>query len=102
MPNPPIACTLSPDGLTARVALFDALAGAALLERSATDSGLRVRLRDTPDIERRARELIAAESACCPFLDFELSHEDDALVLEISGPADARPVIDMLFASNAA
>ena len=94
----PIACTLTPDGMTARLALIDALAADGLLDRTPTDAGLRVRLRDTPDVERRTRELVAAESRCCAFLDFQLEREDGALVLEIAGPADARPVIEMFFA----
>ena len=98
MPDLPIACTLSPDGMTARHALIDALASDGLLDRSATDTGLRVRLRDTPEIEERTRALVAAEAECCAFLDFELGREDGALVLDITGPADARPVIGAFFA----
>lgn len=102
MTDLPIACILTPDGMTARRALIDALAADGLLDRTATESGLRVRLHGTPDVERRARELVAAESICCAFLDFELSHESGDLVLDISGPEAARPVIDMFFASEAA
>jgi hypothetical protein len=98
MTDQPIACTLTPDGLTARRALIDALAADGLLERTPTGSGLRVRLRDRPDIEQRTRELVAAESRCCAFLDFELRREDGDLWLDISGPEDARPVIEMFFA----
>jgi hypothetical protein len=102
MPDLPIACTLSPDGMTARLALIDVLAADGLLDRTATESGIRVRLRDTPDIERRTRDLVAAESACCGFLDFELRRENGELVLDISGPEAARPVIDMFFTREAA
>ena len=101
MPDPPIACTLTPDGMNARLALIDALAADGLLDRTPTDTGLRVRLRDTPDIEQRTRELVAAESACCAFLEFDLRHEDGQLMLEISGPEDARPVIELFFAPAA-
>lgn len=102
MPDLPIACTLSPDGMTARLALIDALAADGLLDRTSTDAGLRVRLRDTPEIERRTHELVAAESECCAFLDFDLGRQDGDLVLDISGPKDARPVIEMFFAPEAA
>jgi hypothetical protein len=98
MPDLPIACTLAPQGMTARLALIGALAADGLLDRTPTASGLRVRLRDTPDIERRTRELVAAESACCAFLDFTLSRAEGDLVLDVSGPAEARSVIDMFFA----
>jgi hypothetical protein len=94
----PIACTLTPGGMTARLALIDALAADGLIARTPTASGLRVRLRDTPEIERRTRELVAAESQCCAFLAFTLGREDADLVLDISGPEDGRPVIEMFFA----
>ena len=93
----PIACTLSPDGFTARIGLIDALAVDGLIDRTDTERGVRVRLRDTPEIEQRVREFVAAESQCCAFLDFTLGREDDALVLDVSGPEGARPVIDRFF-----
>ena len=98
MTDPPIACTLTRDGMTARLALIDALAADGLLDRTPTDRGLRVRLRGTPEIERRTRDLVAAESACCAFLDFDLRREDGDLLLDVTGPEDARPVIDRFFA----
>jgi hypothetical protein len=102
MTDLPIACTLTPDGMTARLALIDALAADGLLDRRPTDTGLRVRLRDTPEIERRTRELIAAESACCPFLDFNLTSDGGDLVLDIAGPQEARPVSERFFAPEGA
>ena len=102
MPDLPIACTLSPDGMAARLALIDALAADGLLERTPAASGVRLRLRDTPVIEQRTRELVAAESACCAFLDFTLGREEGDLVLDITGPQNARAVIEMFFAAEAA
>jgi len=101
MPDLPIACTLSRESLAARLVLIDALAADGLLGRTPTTAGIRVRLRDTPEIEQRTRELVVAESACCAFLDFHLDRRDGDLVLDISGPEDARPVIEMFFAPEA-
>jgi hypothetical protein len=98
MTDLPIACTLTPDGMTARLGLIDALAADAVLSRTPTEAGLRVRLRDTPEIEARTRELLAAESKCCAFLEFDLGRDDGDLVLDISGPEDARAVIELFFA----
>jgi hypothetical protein len=97
MSDPPIACTLTPGDMTARLALIAELAADGLIDRTPTESGLRVRLRDTPLIEQRTRELIAAESRCCAFLDFSLDRVRGELVLDITGPPDARPVIDLFF-----
>jgi len=101
MPEPPIACTLPPEGIADRFALIDALTADGLLDRAATETGMRIRLRDTPDVERRTRELVSAEAACCAFLDFDLFREDGVLMLEIGGPEAARPVIEMFFAPAA-
>ena len=98
MSDLPIACTLTPDGMTARLAVIDALGADGLIDRPPTETGLRVRLRGTQQIEQRTRELIVAESRCCAFLDFTLDHDGGELVLDISGPPDARPVIEMFFA----
>ena len=96
-----IACTLPSAERPARRALIDTLAVDGLLDRTPTPAGLRVRLRDTPDVERRTRELIMAESRCCAFLRFELGRQDGALVLDVSGPPDARPLIDEFFVTAA-
>ncbi|WP_053227122.1 hypothetical protein [Solirubrobacter soli] len=88
--------------MTARLALIEALSADGLLDRTATERGLRVRLRDTPHIEQRIRELVAAESRCCAFLDFDLGRDGGDLVLDISGPEEARPVIELFFASETA
>jgi hypothetical protein len=102
MTDLPIACTLTSDAMTDRLALIEKLAVDGLIARESTDAGLRVRLRDTEDVERRARELIAAESSCCSFLTFSLERVDGELVLEIVGPDDARPIIDLFFAPTVA
>ena len=98
MSDLPIACTLTADAMTDRLAFIDTLSNDALIARETTESGLRVRLRDGEDVERRVRELIAAESSCCAFLRFDLERTDGELVLAIDGSDDARPVIDLFFA----
>jgi len=91
----PIACTLDIRDYAARVDALSALAAEALRSREPTPRG--ERLVFAPDAERRLRDVIAAEAACCPFLRLDLRRERDALVLEISGPEYARPVIAALF-----
>jgi hypothetical protein len=48
-------------------------------------------------ITRQLRALVAAEARCCPFLQFGIDVERDALELTIRAPAEARPIIDDLF-----
>lgn len=99
MPEIPIACTLPPDAYRARTDELGALARPALRTREPTACGERLVFTDTPGVERRLRDVIAAESRCCPFLRMELTRTPRGLVLEIAGAEDARPVIAQLFAS---
>ena len=50
------------------------------------------------DTERRLRDAVVAEALCCSFLRMKLRSQDDALVLDITGPGDAKPIIAELFA----
>jgi hypothetical protein len=102
MTEPPIACTLDARQTAGREHLIARLWADALIDHKPTAGGLQARLRFSRDVERRVHELILAESACCAFLTFELVRNDDQLVLDISGPADARPVIESFLAGPAA
>jgi hypothetical protein len=98
----PIACTLDARDASDRQALIARLWADALIDSEPTARGMRARLRNSPDVERRLQELIDAESRCCAFLTFELARDGDVLVLDITGHADARPVIEFYFARAAA
>ena len=98
MENPPIACTLTRGQYAVRTDDLDALAARALRSRRPTDAGERLLFTDTPEIEGELRAVIAAEASCCAFLQMELERVEAGLELDITGPADARPVIAELFA----
>jgi hypothetical protein len=102
MTDQPIACTLDASQTSDRAQLIAGLWADALIDIKPTPTGIRARLRHSPGIERRLRELIEAESRCCTFLAFDLTYDDDQLVLDINGPAAARPVIESFFAGAAA
>ncbi len=90
-------CSLDPAALAARLAEWGELDRAALSRRT-TAEGVEVRYPLEPGLAERLLALIAAEAECCPFLAFDLSRANGDLVLEISGPGEARPVIESFFA----
>lgn len=94
----PIACTLTPEQYRGRTADLAALADRALRSRVRTEAGERLTFDATDEIQRDLEAAVAAEASCCAFLTMELRREDDRLVLDISGPQDARPIIAGLFA----
>jgi hypothetical protein len=94
----PIACSLSSAPYTERVQQLSALRRDAMLERSAIAGGERLLFADAPGIESSLRAAIDAEAECCSFLTLTLEHDGDRLVLDITGPEMARPIIAELFA----
>ena len=94
----PIACTLRPSQLEDRTAELARLAEDALRDRRPIAGGERLTFTPGAATERRLRDAVAAEAQCCAFLRMELRSEHDALVLDVTGPDEARPIIAMLFA----
>lgn len=94
----PIACTLTAAELAVRTDDTAALARRALRSRAPIPDGARLTFDAGEETERRLREIIAAEAQCCAFLHMELRRAEDELVLEITGPPGAKPIIAELFA----
>jgi len=95
MADLPIACTLSAAQQAQRVASSKAVIAGKLLEATPTERGASMRFRS--EAESDLRELIAAESKCCSFLEFDLQPEGETLRLTVEGPEGSRPIIDELF-----
>jgi hypothetical protein len=95
---PPIACTLTVAEYRQRVADIGQIARDALRERRHIDGGARLTFEDIGDVRERLEGLVAAESQCCPFLAIRLTAADGRLVLEVTGPEPAAPIIEELFA----
>jgi len=51
-------------------------------------------------LEGELRALASAEADCCEFLHFEIQRGDGRISLAVTGPTDARPVIEQLFAGG--
>jgi hypothetical protein len=94
----PIACTLTSADYRSRLDDLAGLAARALRSREPIDGGERLTFAADPSTEDELRSVIAAEAACCSFLTMTLARRDGALVLDVVGPADARPIITELFA----
>ena len=98
-PDTPIACMLTPGEHQDRTAELSALAARALCSREAIPRGERLTFRGAADVEAELRAAVAAEASCCAFLTMDLARRADALVLDITGPEDARPIVAQLFAA---
>jgi hypothetical protein len=58
--------------------------------------GRRTVLRFRPEVRARVEEIVAAESSCCAFLDFELVEDSGAIVLSIAAPDGGEPAAQLL------
>lgn len=92
-----LACSLSVDEMRERAGEARALMDRALLRREATADGLWLRFRASPGVEEAVRSFVHREKQCCPFFDFSLGREGEALELRVSAPSEARPLLDSLF-----
>lgn len=89
----PVACSLTPEGFSARTDAWRTLIAGATREQ--TPDGLRLTL--PADRAATVAELAAAEQACCPFFDFHLHFDGPELHLEVRAPADAGQLLADLF-----
>jgi MerR family transcriptional regulator, copper efflux regulator len=97
MTETPIACSLTAAGYRRRMADIQRVARAALVERQPIAGGARFSFADDDATRSELEALIAAESSCCPFLTMHLRATAGRLVLEITGPAEAAPILEEMF-----
>ena len=94
----PIACSLAADEADVRTTRWQALAASALVDSQRTEVGARQIYEPGAATERELRSLIALEAQCCAFLDFDLTSDARGLVLDVTGPPEAAPIVEMFAA----
>jgi len=90
-----IACSLTGPDYRRRTDDIRELAREALRDRRPIDGGVRLTFDTTA--RERLEAVVAAESECCPFLTMDLRAADGRLVLDVTGPEAAAPIIAELF-----
>ena len=85
-----LACSLDGDDMAGRLVEWQALAEQSMA-RSAIDGGIRLSF-SSFDLRSMA-DLVAREQACCSFLSFAIGVTPDGATLDVTGPADAGPMI---------
>lgn len=94
----PIACSLGAAELSGRVADWQALL-AHVHRRVPVDGGVRLEFGEDASVADVAR-LVTAEQSCCPFFAFAVTVDGRGLALEVRAPAEARSLVDDLFATG--
>lgn len=90
----PIVCdfTDAPDTPEERLNEYAQLFGAGLISRERTDTG--VTLTFAARLASWVADLAAREAACCPFMSYRVTHDDETVRWETSGPTQAQPILD--------
>jgi MerR family transcriptional regulator, copper efflux regulator len=91
----PIACTLSADDRSARLAAAHELGERALVGLDVHDRRAVLRFHGECG---RVDDLVAAERECCPFFEFATARDGDETELEIRTPAGGEPLLRALVA----
>ncbi len=100
LPSPrdvPIACSLSATDMRQRQSDIARLASVSLRSRTAIDGGQRLTFAGDDDTAQQIDRLVAAEAECCPFLRMHVRRDGDLVIVDVTGPADAQPIIEQFF-----
>jgi hypothetical protein len=95
----PIACTLTEAEMRERRrTILDSVRG-AVSRVTALPAGYAYHFEAKPEALVQLARLVELERVCCAFLTFRIIAEagSDAICLEITGPPDAKPLIDDIF-----
>ena len=95
--DPGSYCSLTEDRLAERRGRWNALARRSLIDRAATESGVRLVFRKEQEVEEELRELIELEGSCCSFARFELESANGEAIVVISAPSASVAAVRKLF-----
>lgn len=95
----PIACTLAPDDVGARLDDWRALLGHVAARYALADG---VRLEFGPGVPGgELLRLAAAEQDCCRFFRFAITVDERGIALEVRAPDEAQELVDSVFGAAA-
>jgi hypothetical protein len=94
----PVACSLTSADLAAQGDRWKRLTATSLTERADTADGLRLAFRAGSESERELRELVAVETDCCAWAQWEVTASQDRLVLHVRSVGDGVAVLHGMFA----
>jgi hypothetical protein len=91
----PIACSLDPDDVPARLALIERIrANLQWVDR--VEHGLLLHLPDQVDVEADVREFAVVEKQCCAFWGFAVERTGGGLALRWEAPPSAGDLLERL------
>jgi hypothetical protein len=97
----PIACSLIAGEYQLRLSEIQEIGRDSAVSIEERPDGATLSFRNSKALVERLESIVRAESECCPFLTLELVTEHDRLVLDVTAPPDAIPIVRDLVRSFA-
>ncbi len=96
----PVACSLDAASGAARLARWRALAEKAQVSVERTPDHLVVRYRSGAGVQHELETLAEAERECCPFAAWEVSQDQEQVILRIRSDAQGLAAIASAFGAS--
>jgi len=94
-----IACSLGVEDFGPRLSSIRRLGEVAFLDLEARPDGAVLSFRNSEQVRAELSSIVDAEAACCSFLELSVRSNGERLILTISSPPEAMPVVRELTAS---
>jgi hypothetical protein len=95
----PIACTLSAVDYQRRLRAIRRVGFEAFLSADERPDGATLRFRNSEEVRQQLDSIVEAERACCPFLSLTVDDAGGELVIGVTAPSEAQPVVRDLILS---
>jgi hypothetical protein len=92
-----IGCSLTAAGLGERSSRWEDLLARALIDKSATGDGVRLRFRADPGVQEELCKLVRLERECCGFADWTMSREEGNVILDVAADGIGTTVVRSMF-----
>lgn len=90
-------CTLTGEEVTEVAELLATVAGYSIEPPRRTANGYSLRLAASEDAKAALSDFVRRDEMCCSFLKFDVAEDPGQFCLDVSGPADAAPLLDLCF-----
>ena len=97
-----LGCGLDDAAREERAGDIQSLLAPVLQSVERSDNGVRLVMSDRPGLVDEVRALVAKEQQCCSFLSFDVADDAGRIVLDITGPAEAKETLDAFVSLGAA